>query len=486
MYMVHTLYLNKKDRNSKQTFLEFWVLHHRRRVVPMYSGSYSDLYLISELCSTAQKSRLTFRHTFSLMNLLKGRFHKMICSIVFCVSGSISIIRSSATVWHILRSHKGVSSTYHRLVFGLCISDFMSSFAYAFSSIPVVPKEMNYLMPFPYENVRSCDGQGFFLTTGLIMATLYNCSVCLYYLAIIRFNNNGDYIKVNLEPWLHGVSVTTSLAIGIIGLVLKMYDADGLIGMCYLTYYEPPHCEGHDHGVILDSFTIPCDRGATTSGKLYNLIIFLLPLTIVPTIIVGTMTSMYRSVRKIESKMLNCGSSTLRLRASLRQGGVDNEHATMVSPSWIGRLKSIICPSLFPNNRTSRTHKPRSQKRAVLYMAMGYSLTWALLWIPFLVLFFVTANNTSVTITSITQSLQGLYNIVVYMSPKVRHARNTKRGKLRWYKAIAKAWMSRGEKDRTIGSRRQLRTVATTSSNSFSLRHSIQRLRNKFMAYFFT
>ena len=388
---------------------------------------------------------------------------------------------------HILRSNKGLSSTYHRLVFGLCISDFMSSFAYAFSSIPV-PKEMNYLMPFPYGNVRSCDGQGFFLTTGLIVATLYNCSVCLYYLAIIRFNKNDDYIKVNLEPWLHGVTVTTSLAIGIIGLVLKMYNADGLIGMCYLTYYEPPHCEGYDRGVILDSFTIPCGRGATTSGKLYNLIIFLMPLTIVPTIIVGTMTSMYRSVRKIESKMLNYGASTLRLRASLRQGirGVDNEHATMVSPSWIGRLKSIICPSLFPNNRTSRTHKPRSQKRAVLYMAMGYSLTWALSWIPFLVLFFVTANNTSVTITSITQPLQGLYNIVVYMPPKVRHARNTKRGKLPWYKAIAKAWMSRGEKDRTIGSRRQLRTVATTSSNSFSLRHSIQRLRNKFMAYFFT
>ena len=46
--------------------------------------------------------------------------------------------------------------------------------------------------------------------------------------------------------------------------------------------------------------------------------------------------------------------------------------------------------------------------------------------------------------------LQGLYNLIVYMSPKVRHARNTKRGKLPWRQAIVKAWMSRGEKEMAI------------------------------------
>ena len=44
------------------------------------------------------------------------------------------------------------------------------------------------------------------------------------------------------------------------------------------------------------------------------------------------------------------------------------------------------------------------------------------------------------------------------MSPKVRNARNKKRGKLARPQAIAKAWMSRGEKDRAIVSRPYTRT----------------------------
>ena len=93
-----------------------------------------------------------------------------------------------------------------------------------------------------------------------------------------------------------------------------------------MTSYNPPHCWGVANGIIPEGFTIPCGHGDTASGNLFRFIMYLLPVTIAtPAIIVGTMVTMYRTVRKIEQKMLNYGASVLRLRASQRQAqAVDN------------------------------------------------------------------------------------------------------------------------------------------------------------------
>ena len=81
---------------------------------------------------------------------------------------------------------------------------------------------------------------------------------------------------------------------------------------------------------------------------------------------------------------------------------------------------------------------------------MSYSLAWALTSIPFYILHYCISNKATGILMAILTPLEGLYNLIVYMLPKVRTARNTKRVKLPWRQAIAKAWMSKGEKDRAI------------------------------------
>ena len=160
--------------------------------------------------------------------------------------------------------------------------------------------------------------------------------------------------------------------------------------------------------------------------------------------------------------MQNYGASVLRLRASQQQtqlvDGPTNaprERGNQTCPSiffetWKSKLLGI-CPFACQNDDASRSNNARSQKRAVLYMAMSYSLTWALMWIPFYMMLFVFRfNHFSRVLSGIFQPLQGLYNLIVYMSPKVRNARNKKRAKLPWCQAITKAWMSKGEEDRAI------------------------------------
>ena len=406
--------------------------------------------------------------------LAELRDNQKVARIIYSVSASISIIGSAATIFHILRTHKGLSSTYHRLVFGLCVGDLMASFAWALNTT-AVPKEMQYFNPNARGNVETCTAQGFINTVGVAMASSYNSMICFYYLSIITFNKKDEYIKRNLEPWFHGIPIVTAVVFGTTGVIMKQFNNTGVGGQCHITNYHPPHCQGIANGIIPEGFTIPCGRGDTESGNLFKGIAYLVPLTITPAIIVGTMVIMYRTVRKIERKMQNYGAGALRLRARQhRQAQEVNDPTTSFIFFESVKIKLLsICPCVYPHHNASRSNNARSQKRAVLYMAMSYSLTWALTWIPVYIFLFVISSNVTRVMAAVLHPLQGLYTLIVYMSPKVRNARNTKRGKLPWFQAIAKAWMSKGEKDRAIVSRRYIKTS--------SLRPRLQSRLSQFM-----
>ena len=146
----------------------------------------------------------------------------------------------------------------------------------------------------------------------------------------------------------------------------------------------------------------------------------------------------------IERKMRNYRAGTLRLRASqLQAQAVDDPNVPTGRDdhrrpfSFLAALKSKlfnICPCACRNSSTSRFNNARSQKRAVLlYMAMSYSLTFALTWIPTYILIFVCSNKATRVLNGIIPQFQGLYNFLVYISSKVSNVRNTKRGKLPWH-----------------------------------------------------
>jgi hypothetical protein len=133
----------------------------------------------------------------------RNAFMKQSISAMVC--GSISFIASMLPVVHILRSHECLSSTYHRLIFGLSTADIIASLGLALSST-MVPKEMRYLVPFASGNIATCDAQGFLCYCMIGVSMGYNSSVCFYYLAIITYNKKFDYIRTKLEPWFHGIS----------------------------------------------------------------------------------------------------------------------------------------------------------------------------------------------------------------------------------------------------------------------------------------
>ena len=83
-------------------------------------------------------------------------------------------------------------------------------------------------------------------------------------------------------------------------------------------------------------------------------------------------------------------------------------------------------------------------------MAMSYSLSWVLIFVPLILnttrsLPPYSSTKDFIASTSLIP-LQGLFNLIVYMMPKMRSAKNnTRRSNLTCFQAIRKAWMSKGE-----------------------------------------
>jgi hypothetical protein len=291
-------------------------------------------------------------------------------------------------------------------IIGWCldyVSVTLSSFAQALGAT-MVPKEMNYLIPGAQGNTATCTAQGFLINLGAHVVALYNCSICFYYLSIIRYNKKDAYIRNKLEPWFHGISTIIPLVCrGFVFIAMKGYNE--YESVCYLRPNYPPHCIGYENGDTPEGFSIPCGRGNGGENPILYFVTWIVSfgstMIVTPTVIVGTMLLMYRSVSsKIEERMQNYGVSILRLTTTRpgrgNRGNSTRDASNDQHDGVMCRVKRF-CMGMIPpciHRRddqvpTSRSNRATSQKRAILYMAAGYALAWAFVCIPFMINFFV-------------------------------------------------------------------------------------------------
>jgi hypothetical protein len=287
--------------------------------------------------------------TFLQSDLLASRRGEIMFRVIaYRISGSVSFMASTCIAIHILRSHDGLSTTYHRLVMGLCITDMLSSFFIALSSL-MVPKEMNYFVPHALGNKASCAAQGFFITACFVIATLYNCCICFYYLSIIKYNKNEEFIKEKLEPWFHGVTLSIPIVLCLVVAATKGFNTIGKAGpICFLEPNNPPHCIGRERGALLDDFHIPCAQGSEMINIISNLL-RVLAVFIAPGIILLTMISMYRAVLKTEKKLQRYGGTNYRV--SIRPGNVKRFSIRPMRSSFFGRASFFRSSTLFSSQQ---------------------------------------------------------------------------------------------------------------------------------------
>jgi len=161
-------------------------------------------------------------------------------------SGSVSVLSSIILIVIILRSTVGLSSTYHRIMFGMSIADVVSSTAMALTTLPM-PKDMIYTQfeVLHIGNTQTCEAQGFFAMQGNNAAFLYNVGLCVYYFFSIWRKMTDDQIRKCIEPVIHLCCILIPTVLATCGLLYDTINPSPYHAWCTVTFY-PWFCTSKD------------------------------------------------------------------------------------------------------------------------------------------------------------------------------------------------------------------------------------------------
>lgn len=290
-------------------------------------------------------------------------------------SSLLSLYGSASIVYIVLVSRKWRSGLYHRLIFGLSISDILFSTNFLFSP---------YLQPASDEllgsvgTITTCSISGFFLYS-VFGTVLYNFSLSLCYFLTVCHNVNEADISRRYEKWMHAIPVTIWLAFGAVGFSLDAFNSARSPRLCDVNFY-PTGCD-------LDGDYSDCTRGLYTNEIGY----FGLAVVAVPAMVSIFLT--YRVHRHVQ-RQFNVGrrhSFSNRLedpRQRDRQWQVASQ-AVMYSASF---LNSFLWPMAYAAvediGGLERSHLGRP------------------------------AIHTFVVIATSMAALQGLFNFFVFIRPR--------------------------------------------------------------------
>lgn len=328
------------------------------------------------------------------------------CAIIRGSMAIVSLIASSMLIRMIMTSKQRLTTTYHRLMLGMTTGDILLSAAFGTFQV-MTPKDMNYLVWNARGNAATCDLSGFVAVTGVMLIWFYSCSLNLYFLFKVKYNISDEVIRNKIEPFLHGVPILMALIWSSFQLVNKNYNDNGL-GICanQLTY-APPHCVGYQDGEIREGFTVPCGRGDNERAVYLVITIFLF---IPPVVIGASLAMLYRTVSKQEKKMSRYGESSLEVSSS------------------------------------SNNTKTKSNSRAILHRAAAYSFsyTMAFVWPIIMNILDLAQVEWKGTKPGLILgylwnilSLEGFFNLLIFIHPRVVTAKRNKGSNLSWCGAFA-------------------------------------------------
>ena len=367
----------------------------------------------------------------------------------------LSLFASIIILWIIHRSHEGLSTTTNRLLFGLSLSDVISSFAQSLATLPA-PSEYEDVIWNAKGNVRSCKAQGFFIFLGSMAAPLYNCSLCFYHLAILKFNKKDDFIKEKIEPFLHGIPILISLMGGFTILRLKGFNPN----MTYCFIGSDPTCDDVECDRIQDSTTL-------------FIIFSAAPYIILPSVIIISMSVMYKFVLQQERKLEKYGVGSFRhnIKSTKATTTVDNnipDKSRSGKEPQSGKKALLRGPSCDQKGDCVIIRKRKKQSRIVLNTALSYSLACLFSYSLPVVISIRTLSNLSSgfaisIITRILFPLQGFFNFLVFVYPRLQGVMRRHKH-ISWFVALSIALKSRGPRKRVSRSLRSEGSARRRSS----------------------
>lgn len=167
------------------------------------------------------------------------------------ICGSLSAISSVIILCKILSSYHKLSTIYHRIMFGMSLSNMIGSLAICLTSLPM-PSEAPYGVVYEFDDAKrmgnqlSCEIQGFATMLGLVTSFAYNGTLSLYYAFAIGLKWKDGTIQKRHEVWLfHLVPIVLGLVMAVVPWIFGIYNPSELGVSCVLAAVR---CDSNQEG----------------------------------------------------------------------------------------------------------------------------------------------------------------------------------------------------------------------------------------------
>lgn len=216
------------------------------------------------------------------------------------VSSTISIPCSCFVVYEIWRERGRVTAVQRTLV-AMSAVDVLASVAWFFSTW-AVPAESGFA--YASGNEATCNAQGFLLQVA-IGAPLYNCSLALLYLLMIKMRWTDQQLR-KVERWIHAVVLVWTLGTAVLLLPLGQYNH--IAAVCWVIG-APKGC---GNSSFQEDPGVPCERG--NYAWAWGLALFYIPLWICVLACCASMVLLYQEVRQTHKRSMRYSRSIVGLQ----------------------------------------------------------------------------------------------------------------------------------------------------------------------------
>lgn len=280
-----------------------------------------------------------------------------------------------------MKSDSRLNSCYRRLVFGMSLSDVVSSSVFTLCMVPRTTQ-------------LACSIQGFLFHIGVTTTPMYNASLCIYYVISIFFERPEYWIKKRVEPFLHLIPICWNVFAAIFLIASGCINDVGPI--CWVGS-KPLDC--------MEDPNIECERGAKAAQYRYIFVGYQTFINFF--IIIIAMIMLCVKVAKQERKM----SETVAI------GRLSD--ATASEDSLTNHRQKSITLEAYRNPPRNRTSERKVVKQAAVFVA-AYFFPFLFPSVHYFYKSFAGRRSFALWITmSFFMPLQGFFNAIVFIRPRV-------------------------------------------------------------------